>query len=313
MRRAAVDVGSNSVLLTVEEASPDGWRPVLETSEVTALGEDAKRTGLLKPEAIARTLAAVRRAFGRARDLDASEVRAAATMAARIAENRSELLAAAAGQRTPITVLSGEAEAALSLLSVVLDARFAESGRVSVIDIGGHSTEVSRAERSPGTRFGWSIAQSVSLPIGTLALIAESLVAECPDSGALLRASAEVDGALRSIASEEPAGEAVTVGATGTNLVTVRDALAEWDASRVHGAMLTFEEVARAVGELSRLTLAERGRLVGMEPGREKTLHAGALILERAMHALRVERVAVSVRGWRHAWLELGYPAEVEW
>jgi exopolyphosphatase/guanosine-5'-triphosphate,3'-diphosphate pyrophosphatase len=72
----------------------------------------------------------------------------------------------------------------------------------------------------------------------------------------------------------------------------------------VHGAYLDYEEVSKAVGWMSRMTDAERAAIVGMERGREKTLHLGALILERALHAFRALGTRVSVRGWRHALLE---------
>jgi exopolyphosphatase / guanosine-5'-triphosphate,3'-diphosphate pyrophosphatase len=49
---------------------------------------------------------------------------------------------------------------------------------------------------------------------------------------------------------------------------------------------------------------AERAAIPGMERGRERTIHLGALILERFMHALRTDECRVSVRGWRHALLD---------
>jgi exopolyphosphatase/guanosine-5'-triphosphate,3'-diphosphate pyrophosphatase len=52
------------------------------------------------------------------------------------------------------------------------------------------------------------------------------------------------------------------------------------------------------------MTDAERAALVGIEPGRERTIHIGALIVERALLALVAEAVYVSVRGWRHAMLD---------
>jgi exopolyphosphatase/guanosine-5'-triphosphate,3'-diphosphate pyrophosphatase len=100
------------------------------------------------------------------------------------------------------------------------------------------------------------------------------------------------------------AGEAVALGASATNLVTVRDQIAVWTPERVHGATLLYEEVGQMVGRLSDLTDEGRGALVGLEKGRERTIHIGALILERALFALKLGRCRVSVRGWRHALLE---------
>jgi exopolyphosphatase/guanosine-5'-triphosphate,3'-diphosphate pyrophosphatase len=99
-------------------------------------------------------------------------------------------------------------------------------------------------------------------------------------------------------------GTVVTLGATGTNLVTIREKMAAWDPVRVHGSVLGYDEVSLAFEHLSSLGDAGRAAVVGIEKGREHTLHAGALILERALYALGAEECSVSVRGWRHALLE---------
>ena len=49
------------------------------------------------------------------------------------------------------------------------------------------------------------------------------------------------------------------------------------------------------------MTDAERAAVPGMEPGRERTMHLGALILERCLFALGAEKCRVSIRGWRYA------------
>jgi exopolyphosphatase / guanosine-5'-triphosphate,3'-diphosphate pyrophosphatase len=96
----------------------------------------------------------------------------------------------------------------------------------------------------------------------------------------------------------------VVLGATGTNLISIREALETWQPEKVHGAYLLFEEVSRAVGWLMAMTDQQRRDVRGMELGRERTLHIGALILERFLFALKSEGCCVSVRGWRHALLE---------
>ena len=80
--------------------------------------------------------------------------------------------------------------------------------------------------------------------------------------------------------------------------------MTSWDPDHVHGAVLDYEEISKAVGWMFRMTDAERAAIVGIEPGREKTLHIGALILERALQVFRAPECRVSVRGWRPALLE---------
>lgn len=295
MPRAVVDVGSNSVLLLVAEEG----RTVYETSAVTSLGEGTKRTGLLGEAGMVRTLKALKRAFDDARAHGATQVRAAATMAARIATNAPEFLRRAQEQGTPVEVLSGDDEAELGFRAVADDPTFAGTDRLSIVDVGGQSTELITAVRQGE---GWERVFHRSFPIGTLALKDGPLREESPDGPAVFAASALVDGLLGDVT--HLGGTPVVLGATGTNLVTIRDSMTVWEPERVHGEWLHYGEIGAAVGRLMPMTDAQRAALAGMEPGREKTLPAGALILERFLHALHARGCAVSVRGWRHAMLE---------
>jgi exopolyphosphatase/guanosine-5'-triphosphate,3'-diphosphate pyrophosphatase len=245
-------------------------------------------------------LAALRRAYQKARGQGAEEVLAAGTMALRIATNADEFLADAERQGTPVRVLSGEDEAALGLQAVVRDPALGGSPRVTVMDVGGHSTEITTAVEG-------SAVFLRSFPVGALGLREGPLADESPDPPAVLRAGRLIDDALGFRYLPGQAGTAVTLGATGTNLVTIRDGIAEWDAARVHAQILSYGQVSRSVSRLMALTDLERRSLVGMEPGREKTLHIGALILERCMYAVGIEECTVSTRGWRHALLERGW------
>ncbi|MBS1723398.1 MAG: hypothetical protein JSS66_10650 [Armatimonadetes bacterium] len=301
MRRAVVDVGSNSVLLLVAEQTPQGWIPVLETSKVTGLGRGTKSSGLLSEDGMSATLVALKSAFEAARQSGTTGVTAAATMAARIATNTKEFQERAAAQGTPIIVLSGQEEAELGALSVSSDPLFSSAGTLSIVDVGGHSTEV--ATHVKETR-GWTPVFQQSFPIGALGLREGSLKDDRPSREARLQAVVEIDDKLGFRYRPGECGTVVTLGATGTNLVTIREKMTRWDALSVHGSLLQYEEIARAFGWLCELDDAGRASLVGIEPGREHTLHAGTLILERALFALGAEVCYVSVRGWRHGFLE---------
>jgi exopolyphosphatase/guanosine-5'-triphosphate,3'-diphosphate pyrophosphatase len=207
-------------------------------------------------------------------------------MALRLAENAAEFLERAATQETPVTVISGDTEAELGFASVADDAVFAGDD-VVVVDVGGHSTEVSTQNSRS------------SFPVGTLGLRSNQLSHESPDSGAILQASAILDEVFDEL--PKASGKVVGLGASVTNLVSIREALTEWTPDRVHGAHLAYEEISRFVGRSMRMTDSERGAMTGIEQGRERTIHIGALIVERALLSLAAEAIYVSVRGWRHA------------
>lgn len=301
MRRAVIDVGSNSVLLLVAEKSAENWIPVFEATEVTALGEGTKSTGLISEASASRTLSALKRMFDLAGSHGASTIKAAGTMALRIATNTPDFLKRCQEQGTPVTVFSGDEEAALGFDAVANDPQFAQWNRLSIIDPGGQSTELVTADRSST---GWEVRFRKSFGVGTLGLKGEVLKSESPDHREIIEATVCIDETLGFCYLPGAAGVAIVLGATGTNLVSIRERLSKWDPKRVHGAKLEYEEISRAVGSMMPLTDEERREIPGMEPGRERTIHIGALILERFLDAIGATSCFVSVRGWRHAMLE---------
>lgn len=132
--------------------------------------------------------------------------------------------------------------------------------------------------------------------------------AEVPTPGEFVKASAELDDIIGLDYLRGAAGHAVVLGATGTNLISIRERMTTWQPDLVHAQVLGFGEVSQFVGSLGCLTDAERAAVPGMETGRERTIHLGALILERFLNAIGAPEVSVSVRGWRHALLERGLP-----
>ena len=305
IRKAVVDVGSNSLILAVEEFDGQTWHRVQERTAITSLGEGTKSTGLLGERGMSASLEALKVFFAEAKALEAVSVEAAATMAVRIADNKQDFLDRAAAQGTPVSILSGDDEAQLGFESVANDPTFSSHSRLTIIDPGGQSTELMTAVRIERE---WQIQFRKSFSVGTLGLRSTILTDEAPEPPAILTASAALDDLIGLCYLPNKVGYAIVLGATGTNLVSIREGLTEWQPERVHGAWLSYEEISRSVGYMMQLTDAERGQIKGIEPGREKTIHIGALIVERFLNATLAPGCAVSVRGWRHALLERGLP-----
>ncbi|MBC8065539.1 MAG: hypothetical protein H7Y17_11955 [Chlorobia bacterium] len=305
MRKAVIDVGSNSVILVVAEQKGGAWELIREQIAVTALGEGTKATGRLGEAGIAATLEALRRFFSEAWGLGVEEPIAAATMAARIASNTRDFQGLALAQGTPVSVLSGEDEAQLGFQSVASDPLFAAESRISIIDPGGHSTELVTADRSGSD---WIVRFRRSYSIGTLGLKSSYFPDERLSPMSILSSVKNIDDQIGLAYLPQQSGAAIVLGATGTNLVLIRDRILSWEPERVNGATLGYEEVSKAFGWLGAMSDLERADVPGLEPGREKTIHLGALILERFLYALRTDHCRVSVRGWRHALLENGLP-----
>ena len=142
VRRAVIDVGTNSVKLLVAEVAGAEIRPVREQSKQTRLGQGFYETHRLKPEAIDATAKAVAAFAAMAREAQAVAIRVIATSAAREAVNREELTAAieqASGLK--VEVISGEQEAAWGFAGVTTDPQLAQAPLL-LLDVGGGSTQL---------------------------------------------------------------------------------------------------------------------------------------------------------------------------
>jgi exopolyphosphatase/guanosine-5'-triphosphate,3'-diphosphate pyrophosphatase len=97
-RFAAIDVGTNSVLLLVAERRGDGsFESVAERAEITRLGRGVDHSGILGDDAMAATVAVIRSFAEDARGLGARAILCSATSAARDARNGQASRSANAG------------------------------------------------------------------------------------------------------------------------------------------------------------------------------------------------------------------------
>ena len=128
VRRAIIDVGTNSVKLLVADVTGRQVAPVHEESRQTRLGRGFYETRRLQPEPIARTAEAVWEFAEIAGDHGAAPVRVIATSAAREAVNPKDLtdcIFRACGLKTEI--ISGAREAEWAFQGVATDPELART------------------------------------------------------------------------------------------------------------------------------------------------------------------------------------------
>jgi len=312
-RCAAIDVGTNTVLLLVAERRGPGLVPVVERARITRLGRGVDASGRLDAAAIAETAACLGDYAAEARALGARDIACVATSAARDAANGAEFFAAvrAAAGLVP-EVISGQEEARLVYRSAWRD--FGLGGGpglpgglpLAVLDVGGGSTEFTWGD-GPEPR------GRQSLQLGAVRL-SERLPSDDPPGSAglqaLKRAAATALaglGKLQGIA-ELPGVRLVGVAGTVTTLAAVRQALPAYDAERVHGSALGLDDVDALLERLAALSLERRRRLPGMEPRRADVILAGGAIVAEAMRRTGFATLTVSDHGvrWGLAWERFG-------
>jgi exopolyphosphatase/guanosine-5'-triphosphate,3'-diphosphate pyrophosphatase len=295
---ATIDVGTNTTLLLVARVEASGAITVLEDrAEITRLGRGIGQTGdgagPLGAEGIARTLEVLRGYATRARQHGA-RIAAVGTEALRRAPNGADFLAPAAEiLGSPVEVIDGAREAALTFRAAVESfPDEAQAGGMVVVDIGGGSTEIVVSERG-------AVIWSRSLPLGSVRLTEKHVRHDPPAAGELAAIAGEIDDALAVV--PWPPGRAALVGVAGTvtSLAAMALRLATYDADRVHGHALTLVELDGEIARLRTSTQAERERIVGLDPRRADVILAGAVILRRIAHAAGAHALRVSDRGIR--------------
>jgi exopolyphosphatase/guanosine-5'-triphosphate,3'-diphosphate pyrophosphatase len=305
-RHAAIDVGTNTVLLLVAEERDGRLEPVAERAEITRLGRGVDATGLLTPEAIRETADVLGRFAGEARALGAGRIVCVATSAARDARNGAEFFAAArAAAGLEPEVITGDEEARLVYASAWRDfgltlagpAPFPPGAPLAVLDVGGGSTEFTYGDRpTPRGRR--------SLQVGAVRLTERHVHCDpIPLSEQLVLREAARE-ALAPLGNLEGLGDVtgarlVAVAGTVTTLCSVAQELPVYDAAKVHGATMLLDEVDALIARLAGLSVAERQRLPGMEPKRADVIVAGGIVVAEAMRITGFDRLTVSDRGVR--------------
>jgi exopolyphosphatase/guanosine-5'-triphosphate,3'-diphosphate pyrophosphatase len=300
LRRAAIDVGTNSVKLLVAEIAGGQARTIHEASRVTGLGRGFYDTHQLQADAIAQTANAVAEFTRLAHDAGAVSLRVIATSAAREAKNAGELVAAlraASGQE--LEIITGEQEAEWAFRGVTSDAAFA-TGPLLIMDVGGGSTELILGQDGhPRWR--------ESFPLGVVRLLEALRPADPPTADDLAICREQVRAFIESriapalTAQLAPGTRLVGVGGTATVLAAMELELRAFDRDRLQGFALERERVAARVAQLWSLPHGRRGALPGLPPKRADVILPGAVIYEELMARFGFAECRVSTRGLRYA------------
>ncbi len=100
MKKAVIDIGTNSVKLIIgERLREQGAKILFDVNAITKLGEGMRESGALSQPAMARTAQAVVKFADFARSQGAEEVACVGTMALRAAKNAAAFAARARGGR----------------------------------------------------------------------------------------------------------------------------------------------------------------------------------------------------------------------
>lgn len=308
LRRAVIDVGTNSVKLLVADVLGRDIRPVCEESKQTRLGQGFYETHRLLPEAIRNTAIAVAEFAARAKEFQTRELRVIATSAARDAVNAPDLIKAietVAGQR--LEIISGEQEADWAFLGVTTDPNLADVPFL-LLDVGGGSTEFILGQ---GSRKHFR----QSFRLGTVRLLETIPHSDPPTREEFAETRRWVHDFIEDrirptlgpvLAREigvDPNRRVALVGTGGTTTILARmeAQLETYDRAIIEATRLSSERVRWHGERLWNLPLSQREGIVGLPRKRADVILTGAVIFEAIMQQFDFAELRISTRGLRFA------------
>jgi len=292
---AVIDVGSNSVRLVIYRVDGRALWTIYNEKVVAGLGRDLTATRRLSPEGIEASIGALRRFRSVLDGWRAEEVTACATAAVREAADGKAFLKRVLDETgLEVRILTGEEEARYAALGVICGQPDAEG---VVGDLGGSSLELVRLN-------GFNHIEGVTLPLGPFALGApKPLNAD--------RTKRLVDDHLSPLANRYASPEFHAVGGAWRNLALLHMQLADYPLHVAHQYEIGRGDgldLARFVQRQSRSSLEG---IEGLSKKRFDTLPYAAIVLERLIERLGIERIVISAYGVREGLLLEAMPPEV--
>lgn len=301
-RIAAIDIGTNTVLLTIAERVSSGGdltdrlKIVAERHAITRLGQGVDRLRTLQDAAISRTLSCLREYEDEMRRQHVTRVACVGTSALRDAAGGEAFVARASDLLgEPVQVVSGMREAeltfrgALSSLSGGTRAQMSGDEVVCAFDIGGGSTEIVL-----GTRAGL-VKQAVSIDIGSVRLFERYGGLPFSHAASVVRTSMPRP-------FSESSSMILGIAGTMTSLWSLLHR-APFDEGRAGKSPLASDSIARLASELHELPLDVRRIRLGIDEGRADVIPYGALIAAEVLRFLGADAAHATGRGVRYGLL----------
>jgi exopolyphosphatase/guanosine-5'-triphosphate,3'-diphosphate pyrophosphatase len=277
---AVIDCGTNSIRLLIAETSGSTIKEVIRTMEIVRLGQGVDENKAFHPDAINRTLLAVK-SFKEIIDRNnVDKIRFCATSATRDASNRNIFIDGVRDiLNIQVEVIPGEEEAALSFTGATYQLDQG-SGPFLVVDIGGGSTEFVYGDKK--------VISAKSVNIGCVRMSERHLTNQPPTMDQIASAIVDIDIAITQAAVSVPINSAkslIAVAGTATTVAAAALDLSKYDRDLIHLAKISADKVHKVAQMFQSMNKSEISALPYMHEGRVDVITAGSLVLSRVMAA----------------------------
>ncbi len=297
--KAAIDIGSNSVILAVGSFDQNkNYTSKLDHLEITSLGRELDKNGTFHPESMQATFDTLKE-FQRELatfQINPGEVVSSSTEAARVAKNSGEFFAKIKNELGfNIQVLSGKGEAHYAACGATLGKIKNPNSEILIMDIGGASTELIKVKRDP-----FEILTSISLPIGVVRAtdwIQNNIYAE-----KLITIKNQLSSELKKLESPY----LLCIAGTMTSIALMYKNVGNYDENLVNGSNIQSTELLQLKEQILKLSLDEIDKKFPFLKKRVPFIKAGFMIGSDLGKMLGTQNYEISSFGLRHGLLYSG-------
>lgn len=297
MKRASIDIGSNTVLLLVGKFNENNlpMEELFNETHVTGLGKDLDKTGVFHPDSMEDTFEAMRDYKKKISSvgLEAKDTLVTATEAARVAKNSEEFFTRIKNELGfSISIINAEGEAFYTALGVT-KAQGALLENLVIMDIGGASTELISIQAKP-----FKIIKTISLAVGSVRgtdwLKDDSFEKKMIN----LLENKDLD--------EFKTEHLLCVAGSMTSLAGMIKGLKKFDSNKVNGSVISFEKYLSFFDSIKGSSVSELEEKFPFLGKRAKSILAGALLGLKMGKRLKIKTFEISTYGLRYGTLYAG-------
>lgn len=291
---AVIDLGSNSVRMTISKINNDGtYDTVSQDKQYVRLSENMGVEKVLQPEAIERTITALKGFKATYSKLDNLTIHAVATAAVRRATNQKQFLKRVKNDiGIDLDVIPGTKEAYYDYVGV---SETLPATNAVIIDTGGASAEIVLVQNG-------KVSNLISIPIGSVTLSSKFDLADKISATEVFKAMIFVNKIFQSVWWLRNGLNLPIIGLGGSNrtLAKINRRFNNLlDTNNIHGYQLRDDSINETFEKIISMDLEERKKVPGINKERADIIVGGLIPVILLMNYLDSDRITFSTSGLR--------------
>ncbi|MBC77450.1 MAG: hypothetical protein CME64_15710 [Halobacteriovoraceae bacterium] len=291
MKKASIDIGSNSILLLVAEVSSNKIIQIIENeSRITGLGRNLDEIGEFIPEAMEDSFQALKeyKNICEQAGVSPNRITATATEASRVARNSREFFNRVRNELgIDVTIINGKGEAYYSTQGVLVGEN-GDGQSMFIMDIGGASTEFIAVNKQS------KIDYSFSLPVGSVR------TTNWLESNDFISNFSKALEPFQEDLSKTRTSLLHCVAGTLTSLANMHLENKNFVEDQVHGHILEMEDVNNLVKRYFNFSPEQFLAEFPFLGKRSRAIRGGLLLTQKLGEIVGVEKFKVSTYGLRY-------------